>query len=333
MLWIQGVEMVNSVDDLKSSCSIQGVTPFPDLELLVARVASALKNHPEFLLQAGQSGGTKGSKSRPIPQRQADRLLDLRLLPGHWRQRFCTRFCRLILYCSSERQYSGIQYQMGRNVIVYRNNSHLMIFWKVCTNWEHENMDTLTKSCSLTIVITANGEVQTREEAIVYVKELDIFLTMKVLDNTPAVLSLGKLCEDHGCSYGWTNGQKPCLIWKRVYNAIRRTTYQSWSCVYRRLLRQAHQQLKHPYRRKVQVPHRFQHQLKVREQMSKDGTTCRLTQPKIQNPIKMRITSRNGSPCQIPKNLNGCKNSGTISWKKVFLNLMDHTQVLSMNPL
>ena len=52
-------------------------------------------------------------------------------------------------------------------------------------------MDTLTKSCSPTIVITANGEVQTQEEAIVYVKELDMFLTMKVLENTPAVLSLG----------------------------------------------------------------------------------------------------------------------------------------------
>ena len=49
-------------------------------------------------------------------------------------------------------------------------------------------VDTLTKSCSPTIVITANGEVQTHEEAIVYVKELDIFLPMKVLDNTPAVL-------------------------------------------------------------------------------------------------------------------------------------------------
>ena len=36
-------------------------------------------------------------------------------------------------------------------------------------------MHTLTKSCSPTIVITANGEVQTHEEAIVYVKELDIF--------------------------------------------------------------------------------------------------------------------------------------------------------------
>ena len=73
-------------------------------------------------------------------------------------------------------------------------------------------MDTLTKSCSPTIVITANGEVQTHEEAIVYVKEMDIFLTMKVLENTPAVLSLGKLCDENGYSYEWINGQKPHLI-------------------------------------------------------------------------------------------------------------------------
>ena len=59
---------------------------------------------------------------------------------------------------------------------------------------------------------TANGEVQTHEEATVYIKELDIFLTMKVLENTPAVLSLGKLCDENGYSYEWINGQKPHLI-------------------------------------------------------------------------------------------------------------------------
>ena len=69
-------------------------------------------------------------------------------------------------------------------------------------------IDTLTKSCSPTIVITANGEVQTHEEATVYVKELDIFLTLKVLEKTPAVLSLGKLCDENGYSYEWINGQK-----------------------------------------------------------------------------------------------------------------------------
>ena len=37
-------------------------------------------------------------------------------------------------------------------------------------------MDTLTKSCSPTIVITANGEGQTHEEATVYVKEIGYIL-------------------------------------------------------------------------------------------------------------------------------------------------------------
>ena len=44
------------------------------------------------------------------------------------------------------------------------------------------------------------------------VKELEKFLTMKVLENTPAVLSLGKLCDENGYSYEWINGQKPHLI-------------------------------------------------------------------------------------------------------------------------
>ena len=57
-------------------------------------------------------------------------------------------------------------------------------------------MDTLTKLCSPTIIITANGEVQTHEEATVYVKELDIFLTMKVLEDTPAVLSPGRFATN-----------------------------------------------------------------------------------------------------------------------------------------
>ena len=73
-------------------------------------------------------------------------------------------------------------------------------------------MDTLTKSCSPTIVITANGEVQTHEEATVCVKELDTFLTMTDLENAPALLSLGKLCDENGYTYEWINGQKPHLI-------------------------------------------------------------------------------------------------------------------------
>ena len=39
-----------------------------------------------------------------------------------------------------------------------------------------------------------------------------IFLTMKVLENTPAMLPLGKLCDENGSSYEWIKGQKPHLI-------------------------------------------------------------------------------------------------------------------------
>ena len=73
-------------------------------------------------------------------------------------------------------------------------------------------LETVTTSRSPMTVITANGKVQTHEEATVYVKEFDIFLTMKVLENTPAVLSLGKLCDETRYSFEWINGQKPHLI-------------------------------------------------------------------------------------------------------------------------
>ena len=96
-----------------------------------------------------------------------------------------------------------------REIVVDSGASMHMISKKDLSDAE---MDTLTKSCSPTIVITANGEVQTHEEATVYVKELDIFLTMKVLEDTPAVLSLGKLCDENGYSEEWINGQEPHLV-------------------------------------------------------------------------------------------------------------------------
>ena len=59
--------------------------------------------------------------------------------------------------------------------------------------------------------MTANGEVQTREEATENVKELDSLVTVMLLEETPAVLSLGKLCEDHGYTYFKTSGQNKHL--------------------------------------------------------------------------------------------------------------------------
>ena len=62
-------------------------------------------------------------------------------------------------------------------------------------------MDTVRKFWNPTTMMTANGEVQTSEEAQVYVHDLDLFATVQILDDTPAFPSFGKVCEEHGlCS-------------------------------------------------------------------------------------------------------------------------------------
>ena len=46
MHWIKEVEMVDSVDDFYSTCSVRGIR-MPDFEVLDAKIASALNpNHP-----------------------------------------------------------------------------------------------------------------------------------------------------------------------------------------------------------------------------------------------------------------------------------------------
>ena len=133
----------------------------------------------------------------------------------------------------------------------------------------------MTTSRSPTTVITANGQVQTNEEATVYVRDLHIFLTKKLLEDTPAVLSLGKLCDEHGYSYEWINGQKRHLI----KNSIRiqcntRTSYQSWFLVYLQLLQA--RQPQHPrllQGRKLIIQITIQQSSQVKVWIDKHGET------------------------------------------------------------
>ena len=87
MLWIEEVEMVDSVDDLKSSRSIRGHTHYQNFELLDARIASALSKiiqnsslRKEVILEE-QKAQIRGS----TPSQKTDRLHDPRLLTGYWR--------------------------------------------------------------------------------------------------------------------------------------------------------------------------------------------------------------------------------------------------------
>ena len=103
MQWIKEVEMVESVDDLKSSCSIRGIR-VPDFEVLDAKIASALNRiirYSRFKRKVSLEK-QKRPKRGPIPSWKTDRLPDLRVLPGHWSPWFCRELCRPIYSCSSK---------------------------------------------------------------------------------------------------------------------------------------------------------------------------------------------------------------------------------------
>ena len=75
------------------------------------------------------------------------------------------------------------------------------------------------------MVMTANSEAPANKEATENVRELDLFVAVMLLGDALALLSLGKLCEEFGCSYHWTSGQKPRLI-KNVKKIHRDTSIE-----------------------------------------------------------------------------------------------------------
>ena len=83
-----------------------------------------------------------------------------------------------------------------REFVVDSGGSMHMVSKKDLNSAELEIMRT---SRSPTTVMTANGANQRRSGR--YVRELDLFVTFMILEETPAVLSLVKLCEDHGYTH------------------------------------------------------------------------------------------------------------------------------------
>ena len=68
MQWIKEVELVDSVDDLRSSSSIRGIL-MPDFEVLDARIASALNKiiHNFHFKRKISLEEQKGSERGPFP--------------------------------------------------------------------------------------------------------------------------------------------------------------------------------------------------------------------------------------------------------------------------
>ena len=74
--------------------------------------------------------------------------------------------------------------------------------------------------------IDCQWEKHTHEEAQVFVHDLNLFVAVQLFQETPAILLLGQLCEDHGYSCEWVSGQKPRLTnMGRVTSGRRTTSY------------------------------------------------------------------------------------------------------------
>ena len=73
MLWIKEVEMVDSVDELRSSFSVRGIR-MPDFEVLDAKITSALNRiiHNSHFKRRVSLEEPKSSQRRPFPSWQAD---------------------------------------------------------------------------------------------------------------------------------------------------------------------------------------------------------------------------------------------------------------------
>ena len=138
--------------------------------------------------------------------------------------------------------------------------------------------------------------MQTREEATVCVKELDLFVKVVFLEEIPAFLSLEKLCEDHGYTYQWTSGQKPHLTKKGKRIDCNQLVYHSWLLVYQRVLLQLHfhlflHHLHHtiPYVMSTDTP-KFLYQKEMDVRVKSFGATRCMNPQKPKTKIKMKTT-------------------------------------------
>ena len=80
------------------------------------------------------------------------------------------------------------------------------------TEWSPEELNKV-----LSITKPHNGDYcelvnRHNREAIIYVKVFDMFVLVQLFEDTRAVLSLGKLCEENAYSCEWKGGETPNLV-------------------------------------------------------------------------------------------------------------------------
>ena len=56
--------------------------------------------------------------------------------------------------------------------------------------------DAIRRSREPTVITTTSGKAESTQEATVYVNDLDVFAAIMLLEDSPAVLSLGLSCAE-----------------------------------------------------------------------------------------------------------------------------------------
>ena len=108
--WIREVEMVDSVDELRSSSSTRGISR-PNFEVLDARIAYNTRLKRKVSLEE-----QKKLRNRTFLAWKTDCSPDLRILPGHWSQ----RVCRILSWESSLKGgFAGTPSSHGQWVVWY----------------------------------------------------------------------------------------------------------------------------------------------------------------------------------------------------------------------
>ena len=116
LLWINEVEKVESVDDLKSSCSIRGIRT-PDFEVLDAKIASALNriiHNTRFKNKVSLEEQKAQKEDSFLRVRQIAYLIYEYFRVGHWSQRFRREFvptCLQLFFRNSIRNGTEFYYQ------------------------------------------------------------------------------------------------------------------------------------------------------------------------------------------------------------------------------
>ena len=188
---------------------------------------------------------------------------------------------------------------------------------------------------------------------------------MKVLEDTPAVLSPGKLCDEHGYSYEWIGGQKPHLIKNgiRIQCTIENfvpivvpglSTISSSSLPTSTPMTPSRQEIDHsksssssstskPMTSSTEIDHSddppaIVSSESVEKQVRGDPYSSETSEELLNKPTqipkpkkKMWITIKNRETRAIPTYRNGCKSSEKILWMTEFLNAETHTPVLLTN--